>query len=269
MYNLEEIHKISYDFLKEMNDICRKHDINLMLDGGTLLGAVRENDFIPWDDDVDLIIKRSDYDKYINIICEELSDKYEFYPVGSYNGHFFDFISRFVYKEGTLRDATSNDESYCNMQNKVSFDLFILENCPNSDLFASILILKIKIIYGLAMGHRASLKWSNYSMLNKIIIFVLAYIGKGVKLEKIYKMFNKCATRYNEVETKRYFTPGSLLQYINLKYDKEWYDDISEYSIRDVSLKCPKNVDAVLSNIYGPNYMIPPSIENRISKHLE
>lgn len=269
MYNLDEIHDISYDFLKELNAICRKHNIDIMLDSGTLLGAVREKDFIPWDDDVDLVIKRSDYDKYIKIICDELSDKYEFLPTMPYNGHFFDFVPRFIYKGGTLRNTTSEDEAYNNMQNRVAFDLFILENCSDSDFVSKLQQLKIKILYGMAMAHRVSLKMDKHSLVDKIQIAVLTTMGKCFKLDTIFKMFNNAATKYNNKDTKRYWIPSTILKELHLRYDKKWYEGTSEYPIRDTSFKCPKDTEKVLTNLYGPTYMTPPPESERVSMHME
>ena len=60
------------NILIEIDRICRKHDIPYWLDSGTLLGAVRHGGFIPWDDDVDIAIMRSDYPRLKEYLTEEL-----------------------------------------------------------------------------------------------------------------------------------------------------------------------------------------------------
>ncbi|MCQ2533859.1 MAG: LicD family protein [Clostridia bacterium] len=269
MYTLEEIHDISYDFLVELNTICRKHDIDIMLDSGTLLGAVREKDFIPWDDDVDLVIKRSDYDKFIKVICDELSDKYEFLPTSAYNGHFFDFAPRFIYKEGFLRNETEEDKAYNNMQNRVAFDLFILENCPDNELIHKLYVFMLKMLYGMGMAHRVSLKVEKHSFVDRMRIMVLTTMGKFFSLKSIFAMFDKLSNKCNKKDTARYWIPTTILKEIHLTYDKKWYEGTSEYPIRDTSFKCPKDSDAVLKNLYGPTYMTPPPVEERVSMHME
>ena len=64
--NIQNIKKIELDMLKYVHDFCVQHDVKYFLAYGTLLGAVRHNGFIPWDDDIDICMLRSDYEKFIS-----------------------------------------------------------------------------------------------------------------------------------------------------------------------------------------------------------
>ena len=64
---IKEIHDILFDALCYFDDFCRKNGINYFLSNGTLLGAAKYGDFIPWDDDVDVLMPRADYDKLMNL----------------------------------------------------------------------------------------------------------------------------------------------------------------------------------------------------------
>ena len=62
----EESRKIQLDILKYFDDWCKKHDLHYSLGEGTLIGAIRHKGFIPWDDDIDLLMPRKDYDEFVN-----------------------------------------------------------------------------------------------------------------------------------------------------------------------------------------------------------
>ena len=75
----EELLKLQQAMLvcaQEIHEVCRKHHLKLILQGGSLLGAVRHGGFIPWDDDMDFAMMRKDYEKFKRIFEKELGDKY-------------------------------------------------------------------------------------------------------------------------------------------------------------------------------------------------
>ena len=70
MERLERIHELLFDLLVAIDELCEKHNITYYLDSGTLLGAVRGKDFIPWDDDADLTMTRENYEKFCKVAHE-------------------------------------------------------------------------------------------------------------------------------------------------------------------------------------------------------
>ena len=77
---LAEIHQLQaleLAILKDVAEVCKKHDIKFFLGEGTLLGAIRHKGFIPWDDDVDLIMERSEYERFLKVAQEELGEDYQ------------------------------------------------------------------------------------------------------------------------------------------------------------------------------------------------
>lgn len=73
-YDLTKVHEANRKLLKEIDRICRKYKINYMMDSGTLLGAVRHQGFIPWDDDVDVVFTRQNFEMFMKVAPRELPD---------------------------------------------------------------------------------------------------------------------------------------------------------------------------------------------------
>lgn len=72
--DLKYIHSTTIDILKEIDKLCQKHNISYFLMYGSLLGAIRHNGFIPWDDDLDIAMFRDDYEKFLEIAKKELPE---------------------------------------------------------------------------------------------------------------------------------------------------------------------------------------------------
>ncbi|HHH19240.1 MAG TPA: LicD family protein [Campylobacterales bacterium] len=89
---LRKAQLIMLEMLVEFDTICTKHNLQYWLDSGTLLGAVRHQGFIPWDDDIDLSMPVEDYEKFIEIAQEELSENIFFQTVATDGAFKFDYI---------------------------------------------------------------------------------------------------------------------------------------------------------------------------------
>ena len=71
---MNNLQKKIIDVMSEIHNVCVRNDIKYSLIGGSLIGAVRHKGFIPWDDDIDIAMLRSDYEKFINLPKSEFAD---------------------------------------------------------------------------------------------------------------------------------------------------------------------------------------------------
>ncbi len=112
------------DMLKVVADICREHDLKWWLSSGTLLGAARHKGFIPWDDDLDIVMFREDYRKLEKILCEMDSDEYVFHCMKT-DVDYVNYFGKFRKKQGRVQ-STSKRYRYYKWAG-IGFDIFAIE----------------------------------------------------------------------------------------------------------------------------------------------
>lgn len=135
---LSEIQKISTDILISFDVFCREHNIKYSLGEGTLIGAVRHKGFIPWDDDIDILMLRDDYERFIQLYCLSDHHKYELITIRK-KGKWCSCYSRLtdkntyvVFSNGTIPghgvwisllpiDYYPGDEKWNRMTKEISF----------------------------------------------------------------------------------------------------------------------------------------------------
>ena len=270
---LHEIQEIELKLLREVDRICKKHNLHYSLSGGTLLGAIRHKDFIPWDDDIDLDLKRDDFNKLISILPDELGDEFEFINYKEYGEYHCDFIPRIFYRNSKAVNSFSTDGGKNNFanderMNRVFIELYCLHDTETNLVKSQ--IFKVKMIYGLAMGHRLiPTDSSNYSFVQKMQVLVLSTIGKFIPMAKIYKMYEKCVNSVKTGNGDLYFKPSVPLpvQHRNV-FPKNFFDSYTEVPIRNDMAMAPAEYIKVLEYLYT-NWQDLPKEKDRHPGHFE
>ena len=127
-YDLKILQSYVFQILVEFDRICTKNDIKYSLEGGTLLGAIKYKGFVPWDDDIDVVMLREEYDKFIKI-CDNELDKENFVINNFYNIENFPLnYSKLCYKHSLIYDY-----SYSKINNAHDWNKDMGENNKNSN----------------------------------------------------------------------------------------------------------------------------------------
>lgn len=118
---VEDAKQIELEILDYIDTLCKKHNINYIINYGTLIGAVRHEGFIPWDDDIDLSMPREDYQRFINIFQKEKS-KYELLSLETDKNYFNNFIK--ITDSTTKIIDTRNTKTY---ESGIFIDIFPMD----------------------------------------------------------------------------------------------------------------------------------------------
>ena len=182
--NIKEVQDRSFEILCIIDDICKKEGIPYFLSGGTELGAVREKDIIPWDDDIDIKIDWKYYNEFKDAMKKYLPAHLHFIEPVDFAPGFYDLISRVIDDRLVLRKETEEDRYYKNLQNRVGVDVFVLFKFPEKGIKRTLSYYKLKLIYGMGMGHRKSLDYQKFSFAEKCGVFIMSSIGRMIPANK-------------------------------------------------------------------------------------
>ena len=123
---LQEVQNVSLEILKDVHAFCESHNIRYSLAYGTLIGAIRHKGFIPWDDDVDIIIPRPDFERF----CQEFQSAkgYKLYRPGDPEN--FMVFARVCDNERTL---VKTNRPWSTERTGIWIDIFPFEGLPNDE----------------------------------------------------------------------------------------------------------------------------------------
>lgn len=114
----------------DIEQVCERHGLTVMVAYGSVLGAIRHQGFIPWDDDMDLFMLREDYDKFVNVYSKELPENY---IVSSPNGG-YEPIERFAKVIDINTKFVEPKDDPSDVRSGIFVDIFPLENTPTNKL---------------------------------------------------------------------------------------------------------------------------------------
>lgn len=258
------LHNRHFDMLCWLKKICDENHLHMYLWGGTLIGAVRHNDLIPWDDDIDIVMFESDYLKLKEVIKNYENDLFELIDYHDEN-YFYTYIPRIIYKNSYL--PGEQVRAFDN----IFMDIFLLNKTSNNKISRSWHGFQLKTVYGLALGHRSTLEFNTrfkVSFINNISAKFLQFIGKRISLSKIYKWHDSCARKYDKKNTKYVFCTNNAPTCLGEKHSHPAtvYQETIQVPFRTSTMPVPSGYDVILKSGYG-DYMTLPPVEKQVMEH--
>lgn len=227
---LEEAKKVMLDILLEFDSICKRNNLVYWLDFGTLLGAVRHEGFIPWDDDLDVSMPRDDYNKFLVIAQKELSEKYFLQNKNTDKNIFIHFSK--IRDNNSLYIEKHEIDTNIKYHQGIYIDIF-----PVNYIKPSVM------------------KKVSYSFIKQCIKLVSnRYISIDILANPLISFLNV----YHKANNT-YVVRGPEMMTNELKIYKENLFPLSKQKFEGHEFYVPKELDRYLKLFYGDDYMtLPP-----------
>ncbi len=263
---LRKLQDIQLEILKETIKVFEKNGIRYVVSDGTMLGAVRHKGFIPWDDDVDLSIPRSDYEKFKKNHVSYLPENLFFHDKSTDKN--LPVLFSKIRKNGTRMIEEAYDPRKVS-HNGIWIDLFPIDGCGDNEKAAIAHTKKLIRCRKMINNSIYSTRFVTSGKKKRILQIAYRIVSVLIPLRLLEKKLDKLITKYS-FENSTYVTNFSGAYGIKYVMKKEVYFDAKghagKYSFENMIVKGPIEYDLYLKKLYG-NYMELPPLEKRTTGH--
>lgn len=257
---LEKLHNLHVEMIKDLQYVCEKYNINYFAVFGTALGAERHQGFIPWDDDTDVGMLRSDYNKFLSVVEKEIGDKYKILTP-EIDKRYACNVTK-LQRKGTIFISHLSKDLKC--EQCIFLDIFPFDCVASSEkqakkqYFLTLFLDRLLYLCG------TPYPYIPYEGLKKIIATVICwvthYLTKFLHLSPrfVYKMYMKECKRFNELQTGVVTSWGSGN---SLKYKiavKNMFP-VKETKFETITINVLNNNKEHLTKVYGDYMKLPPT----------
>ena len=243
--------------LEEIDRICQKYNIQYQAEWGTLLGTIRHNGFIPWDDDMDISMKREDYNKFLQVAEKELPEKYHILNYRN-DEEYWDVMSRVVNSQNISFDSDYLDKHsyfpFC-----TGIDIFPLDYMPANEEEAKILRELVEAVKNVADAYGAGVLEGELleRELQELEYYCNMKISREGNLkENLYHILVSLYSLYREEESEKVVAMPLWVESGNeaFLYPKEYYAKTIRLPFDKIKIPVPIAYDSILKQKYG-DYM--------------
>lgn len=250
---LSKHQEVLLQLLEIFDGICRKHGIPYQLFAGTALGAVRHQGMIPWDDDLDIVMLRPDYERFLKAAEAELRDQNRVYLQKEFSQHWPMFFSKLRMNNTACMERLIPKDPQ--MHQGIYIDIFPCDNLSNRNWIRKLQFALSKIVIAKSLDQRGYLTDSTKK---KVFMRLCRCLPK--------KLLWSIAVQRNDKESKWVHTFfGASSKYEKSIYPREWFTESVELSFEDKAYPLSKYYDALLTKLYD-DYMTPLPEDQRACK---
>ncbi len=249
---VHDVHAVLLEMIEVIDKICVKHNIPYFLNGGSALGAVRHQGFIPWDDDLDIAMMVDDYKRFIDALKQDLSDDYCFQCIETHKQYNVLIPGMKIRKKGTyIEEVNSLLKNRCADSDGVFIDVFVYDYCtPNKLVDLPFRLFNYLMVPGLVLLDNLKL---DFMPLKRLFMWNT-------------RLYGKCNRKSDYVGFDLTWTFKSPLK--PFIFRKEHIFPVQRVPFEHLSLPIASNPHEFLCMGIAPSYMTLPPLEKQNPKHI-
>jgi lipopolysaccharide cholinephosphotransferase len=259
----KKIWAIELDLLVEFMRVCDKYHLQWFVGYGTLLGAVRHQGFIPWDNDIDVAITRESFHKLCEVAPSEFKEPYFFRTPITEEGRYF---AEYAKLSNNLTTGATHWEYEQGLHCGIYIDIFVLDKIPTQDTAVERLMRPYKLYE--KMGEKFVNKRGRHYIGYKKVTHAFWYLiwcvcFRRCKGDTLFKLTDK---NYSATWHKGYHRWGALEQNLGMSmtFDDIYWKTTLNVPFEFLTVPIPDGYDWILTDHYG-DYMELPAVDNRIN----
>lgn len=254
---MKRVWAVELEVLSQIINVCDKYNLEYFVNYGTLLGAVRHKGFIPWDDDIDISLKRSDYNRLFQVLPKELPDNYNIRSVFNCDNHNEPLGCVMNSKKLPLDDKLMDEFYGCPYIAGV--DVYALDYVPIDPELADLQKNLYNALYD------AARRFDELSESGELDIYIpkleelcnVTFVKDDTLRHQLWMMAENVASLFTEEESDcLVWMPDRVLTDANRLRKKEWYSHSEKMRFENLEVSVPSGYDGVLKLIYG-DYSVP------------
>jgi len=267
---LEQLQRLLKEILCDVVDVCESNNIAYSLGGGSALGAVRHQGFIPWDDDIDLNMPRADYERFLEAFAREKGDQYWIHTPETTDN--YGLLHTRLRRKGT---SVRTKEDFYTDECGAMADVFVVENCYDNAV--------LRTLHGIAcMALGLGLSCRKFFRDRRQLMALVKDIPKARRICRLKialgfftavfsinwwtRLANRCYSACKNNQSQRVVIPSGRKHFFGEIYQRSAVCQYQKLPFEGYSLNCVRDTDAYLGRLYG-DYLSPPP-ETEREKHV-
>lgn len=260
--NMDGLHQTILEIMDEIHRISEKHELHYVLLAGSLLGAVRHQGFIPWDDDLDIGMPRKDYEKFKSILDTELKDEFYYIDIQNHPHYALPFLK--VMKKGTVvqeKSAPKDIQPY-----GIYVDVFPFDVSPEDKYQKKKHEIKFNWYQKLLLARKKYRLDLEEKPVKRFIYSIVRLISYLYPEETLKKRLEKSMKMFNQYDSQYCVNLSGSYAYDKERMKQQWLFERKLYTFEKRKYYGSQHYDDYLKHLYGDYMELPPK-EDRIPRH--